>query len=171
MKCTAHKTNGEPCRAWAVIGRTVCRVHGAGGNQLAKSTAANTKHGRYSRYATVILAQKSDKLLEDPLNLTDEITLARAVLQDFLGKFEDGKRLRDQDADAILSKLESISRVVSVEVKRRGTLTQAQAIVFLARVMTSVNESINEHIGDAETANRVRVSIRDRLAGMVKFDG
>ena len=27
-KCTAHRTNGEPCGAYAIRGGTVCRVHG-----------------------------------------------------------------------------------------------------------------------------------------------
>lgn len=29
MKCTAKRTDGEPCKAWAVTGLNVCRVHGA----------------------------------------------------------------------------------------------------------------------------------------------
>lgn len=29
MKCTAKRTDGEPCKAWAVTGLKVCRVHGA----------------------------------------------------------------------------------------------------------------------------------------------
>ena len=39
MKCTAKRTNGEPCNAYAVKGLKVCRVHG-GSSKRAKAAAA-----------------------------------------------------------------------------------------------------------------------------------
>jgi len=47
QKCSAHsKRTGEPCRNWAVLGRSVCRMHGARagaplGNDNAVKTGAN----------------------------------------------------------------------------------------------------------------------------------
>src|SRR6185436_1366303 len=34
VKCTARKRNGEPCRAMAARGATVCRVHGGSAPQV-----------------------------------------------------------------------------------------------------------------------------------------
>jgi hypothetical protein len=34
MKCTAHKTNGTPCKANAIKGSNVCRVHGGSAPQV-----------------------------------------------------------------------------------------------------------------------------------------
>jgi hypothetical protein len=28
VRCTAHRTSGQPCRAWAIRGGYVCRTHG-----------------------------------------------------------------------------------------------------------------------------------------------
>ena len=50
MKCTARRTNGEPCNAWAIKGGTVCRSHGgsikhvrdAANRRLAEQEAAKT---------------------------------------------------------------------------------------------------------------------------------
>jgi hypothetical protein len=28
VRCTAHRSNGQPCRAWSIRGGFVCRVHG-----------------------------------------------------------------------------------------------------------------------------------------------
>lgn len=39
MKCTAKRTNGTPCNAYAVKGLKVCRVHG-GSSKRAKAAAA-----------------------------------------------------------------------------------------------------------------------------------
>ena len=41
MICTAHRTNGDPCRAWAIRGATVCRVHG-GSIPAVRAKAART---------------------------------------------------------------------------------------------------------------------------------
>jgi len=38
-RCTAHRTNGEPCRSFATHGGTVCRVHGGSAPQV-KAAAA-----------------------------------------------------------------------------------------------------------------------------------
>lgn len=49
MKCTAKRTNGEPCNAYAVKGLRVCRVHGAGSPQAraaAKRRLAEEKAAR-----------------------------------------------------------------------------------------------------------------------------
>lgn len=34
MICSAHKTNGQPCKAKAIKGGTVCRVHGGSAPQV-----------------------------------------------------------------------------------------------------------------------------------------
>ena len=34
MNCTANKTNGQPCKAPAIKGGTVCRVHGGSAPQV-----------------------------------------------------------------------------------------------------------------------------------------
>ncbi len=34
MRCTAHKQDGSPCRAWAMKGCPVCRVHGGTASQV-----------------------------------------------------------------------------------------------------------------------------------------
>ena len=49
-RCSAHsKRSGQPCRAPAVTGWRVCRVHGAGGGHRAGPTHPSWKHGMRSR--------------------------------------------------------------------------------------------------------------------------
>ena len=55
-RATAKRT-GQPCRALAVTGWPVCRVHGAGGMQPPGPAHPNWQHGERSRKATVLRAE------------------------------------------------------------------------------------------------------------------
>lgn len=65
MKCSAKRSNGEPCNAHAVTGRRVCKTHGGVGNNPGP-THPNWKHGRRSKYVPARLADKYAESLEDP---------------------------------------------------------------------------------------------------------
>jgi hypothetical protein len=49
VKCTGRKTSGEPCRAWAVNGATVCSVHGGRAPQVKAKAARNVAERRATR--------------------------------------------------------------------------------------------------------------------------
>lgn len=34
IKCQAHTSSGRPCKAWAIVGGTVCRTHGGSAPQV-----------------------------------------------------------------------------------------------------------------------------------------
>jgi hypothetical protein len=51
-RCKARsKRTGEPCRAPAVTGWRVCRMHGAGGGAPRGERHGQFRHGRYTREA------------------------------------------------------------------------------------------------------------------------
>ena len=57
-RCSAtSKRSGKPCRAPAVTGWTVCRLHGAGGGQRPGKAHPNYRHGERSREAVELRAQ------------------------------------------------------------------------------------------------------------------
>lgn len=39
-RCSARRTNGEPCRAFAIVGGTVCRAHGGAAPQVRRAAWA-----------------------------------------------------------------------------------------------------------------------------------
>lgn len=57
-RCGAtSKRSGKPCRAPAVTGWAVCRLHGAGGGQRPGKAHPNYQHGERSREAVALRAQ------------------------------------------------------------------------------------------------------------------
>lgn len=38
-RCRARRTNGEPCKAWAIVGGSVCRAHGGSAPQVRRRAA------------------------------------------------------------------------------------------------------------------------------------
>ncbi len=70
-RCTAKsKRTGDPCRAPAVQGWAVCRMHGAGGGAKPGKAHPNWKHGARSRDAVEVrklsnaLGRESRKLMD-----------------------------------------------------------------------------------------------------------
>lgn len=68
-RCTAKaKRTGKPCRAPAVRGWTVCRMHGAGGGAKPGTAHPNWKHGARSIDA-VALRKLANALGREARNL------------------------------------------------------------------------------------------------------
>lgn len=68
MKCAAHRTDGEPCRAWAIKGANVCRVHG-GSRKATRAAAARRLEEEKARLIALkvtgpVEVDPSDALIE-----------------------------------------------------------------------------------------------------------
>lgn len=80
-RCGAtSKRSGKPCRAPAVTGWTVCRLHGAGGGQRPGKAHPNYRHGDRSREAVASRAF-ANKLVKEARNLLPQLVLAIKITQ------------------------------------------------------------------------------------------
>lgn len=70
LKCSGHRTDGEPCNAWAINGGTVCAVHGGRAKQVKAAAARRLAE----RKAEAILAGIGDY---DPV--TDPLTALQSL--------------------------------------------------------------------------------------------
>jgi hypothetical protein len=61
-RCTARKTNGEPCAAWAMRGATVCRVHGGSARQVRAAATERLALDVANRLAIPVTTTASDAL-------------------------------------------------------------------------------------------------------------
>lgn len=106
-------------------------------------------HGRYSRYLETQLGDAIKELEEDPdpLDLTEEVHLARALLQRAL----DNESLTDSDRMGLVSDLSKIvKRIEDVHAQNAISLPD------LNRLMTEMGRVVAHHVDDQETIDAIR---------------
>lgn len=90
-QCKAKsKRSGEQCRRKAMIGKTVCYMHG--GNSLGGIASPTFKTGRYSRYIPAQLADRYQEAQNDSdlLSLNDDVALIRSFTLKHLADMSTG---------------------------------------------------------------------------------
>lgn len=118
-----------------------CRMHG--GKSLKGAEHPNFKSGNYSIYREHI----SDKLKEkvaafqdaDPLDLTHELALTRALLAEFLSRFVTGTNLDGISISIASDLIDRINKTVATisKIKNDTALTGAE-VTFLAVSMVAL---------------------------------
>ena len=62
QRCTARKTDSEPCKAWAMLGTTVCRVHGGQAPQVQAAATERLAVEAANRLAIPVETTAADAL-------------------------------------------------------------------------------------------------------------
>ena len=131
-RCGAKTRSGTPCQSWGLAnGR--CRMHGG------TSPGRPIIHGRYSLIHRAALAAKVATFLADPRpgDLTDELALLRALLQDYLERFPDGVPLPIKDIERVLDMVDAVARLVEriSRIVNQTALTQAEVQLLQVRIV------------------------------------
>ncbi len=135
VQCKAtSKQSGQRCKRAAAKGREVCVIHGG------KSPGAPIKHGRYSKYGSEKLAAKIEDFKQgDALDLSDELATQRALLAEYMTRFETMSMTRD-DIGTIMGWFDSVGRMAERINKMRNedTLTAVEVAALQARAVDMV---------------------------------
>ena len=95
--------------------------------------------GRYSLTHRAALHEKMQVFLSDPRpgDLTAELALMRALLQDYLGRFGDGVQLPALEIERIMSMVETVSRLVEriARIMNQTALTAAEVQLLQVRIV------------------------------------
>jgi hypothetical protein len=125
------------------VGR--CKFHG--GNNKPKS-------GRYSKLLTTRVGQLLDEHAGDdaPLDLTHELHLARALLQDFVERTAE-----DRDAAQLAEAIRLIGRIAGIvdtieKIKTQNAITPAD----FNRLMTNMGLVVRQFVTDDDTCKRIQ---------------
>ena len=151
--CGAKCRDGHACTQPAMLnGR--CKMHGG-------KAGRPITHGRYSLAHRASLAEKAQRFREDPApgDLSEELILMRALLQDFLDRYADGIPLPADSIAAAYAMLGSITATVEriFRILNQTALTQAE-VQYLAH---RLSDALNLHVADPEQ----RACIMDAIFG------
>ena len=138
--CGAKTRAGGQCKqaaGWGTqhAGEGRCKLHGG------LSTGPTIKTGRYSLAHRKSLEDKAQAFLNDPQpgNLTGELALMRALLQEYLDRFPEDQRLPYDDiarlfemADAISRLVERIAKIIAATSLTQGDIKHLQERFTLA---------------------------------------
>lgn len=143
MQCGAKTRSGKPCANDAMAnGR--CRMHG--GKSLKGIESATYKTGLYSKFAPTQIRDKIEYFQDaDPLELVHELALTRALLAEFLSRFQDvSLDLFSITAmsDLVLSIGKTVERISKI--KNNTALTAAEITYLAARCAEIVTHYIHD---------------------------
>lgn len=150
MQCTAKsKRTGERCRAHAMKGTTVCRMHGGPAVRRGNENG-NYKHGRYSKYLPATVRAKVEAFEDtDPLDLLDELNTQRALLADYLERYQfQAIALPAHEIDRVMAWVNDVGRMVErmVKIRNESALTAAE----IAYLKLRMKEAIAKYIDDPD---------------------
>lgn len=142
-RCKAKaKGTGERCKNAAAKGKEVCRLHGGA------STGRPLIHGRYSTIKRAALQEKIEAFRNDPAagDLRDELAILRALLEDYLGRFDDNLNLTGADITLVYNMVDNIGRLVEriAKILAMTALTQAELQLLQVTLIDAIKEFIPE---------------------------
>jgi hypothetical protein len=66
VRCSANRTNGQPCRGYAIVGGNVCRAHGGAAPQVRDAANRRVLHAQLA--AGLVAGQAKVTRSGDPLD-------------------------------------------------------------------------------------------------------
>lgn len=157
--CGAKNRRGEPCRR-APMPNGRCSKHGG------KSTGPPPIHGRYSLIHQQVLAEKVQHFLDDPApgDLTAELALLRALLDDYVGRFGEGIPMRAEDVQFIASLIREVGAMVErvARILNQTALTAAEVRFLTARVADLVVRYVEDPDAQRRFLDELRAAVGPR---------
>ena len=159
-KCGAKTRSGEPCKnAQMLNGR--CRMHGG----ATKNAGRPSITGRYSLAHRKSLADKAQVFLNDqtPADLSGELALMRALLQEYLDRYGDGVSLPADEIERIFGMVETISRLVEriTKILASTALTAAEVQYLQARIA----DLLMKYVPDDRKRNQFILELQGSIGG------
>ena len=119
--CRARRSDGRPCRAWAVRGsaEALCQAHGG------QKPASEQAHSMYECSFTPEESQEVAQSTAD-LNVMGEIAINRVLLRRLMIFLRDGGHLTPDQVASLSAKVQRGSRIVSHLLQDMHTLREIE---------------------------------------------
>jgi len=171
VRCSARRTTGEPCGAYAMVGGTVCHAHGGAAGQVKRKAAVRVAEAKAASLADLMGAGP----VSDPLTALLDLAGQAVVLTDALRAMV--ARLEDVGTDGVAPELSAylgaLGRAESILVAitrldldaRLVRISEAEA-AMLATMVLAVLEADELALTEAQVATaRSLVAARLRVVG------
>lgn len=123
MKCTAHRSNGTTCNAWAVKGTTVCRVHGGTAPQ---TRAAATRRREEEKAKWIARTLIKNETVDPAQALIDLVYSTRGEVTYWETRVAE---LQEQDEKRLTTGLTKVT-----EGKEKGGVTTLRTVETIAAI-------------------------------------
>lgn len=159
-RCNAKTRDGGHCRSWPTrLNGRRCRMHGG-----APGSGRPPIHGRYAKILRKeIRGVYLDMLHDEPdhTSTVEEIALSRALLAEYLNRFQSGTLQSREEINQTVSWLDTISKLANRAslIESRSALT-ARHIAFLE---TMIIRLLSEYLSPDQ-----RVEFGRRLSEMIQ---
>lgn len=167
-RCSAHRTDGEPCLAWAMLGSVTCAAHGSRAPQVKRAAKRRVARAKAER-ACAVLGVPVPTTPEDALQ--DELAWANghvAWLRDQVGQLTVADLATDVGAALVFrysaerDRLVKIAQVmVAADVRGRAVQQARAAGAYLWRLVDGLIE-------DLELTEQQTALIPDRLPALIR---
>lgn len=162
-QCKAKaKGSGERCKNPAMEGKEVCRIHGG-------LAGRPPTHGRYSTVKRQALREKIEEFRNDPAagDLRDELAVLRALLEDYLTRFDDAIKPSGADISLMASMVDNIGRLVEriAKILAMTALTQAELQLLQVTLIDAIKEFIPEPERQRAFVSRIGATLGGRVGG------
>jgi hypothetical protein len=161
-RCNAKsKQSGERCKNAVIEGKRVCRIHGG------MSPGGPIKHGRYSVTRRAVLRDKIEEFRNDPQagDLRDELAVLRALMEDYLNRFDDNRNLTGADIMLVYSMVDNIGKLVEriAKILSLTALTQAELQLLQVTLIDAIKEFIPEPERQRAFVSRIGTTFGGRV--------
>lgn len=161
-RCKAKaKGTGERCKNPVVEGKQVCRIHGG------LSPGRPIVHGRYSVTKRQALREKIEQFRADPQagDLRDELAILRALLEDYLNRFDDYLDPTSADIMLIYNMIDNIGKLVEriAKILSLTALTQAELQLLQVTLIDAIREFIPEPERQRAFVSRIAETFGGRM--------
>jgi hypothetical protein len=156
------RTGGKLCTqpaGWGTdhLGQGRCKLHGG------CTPGRPLIHGRYSLVHRESLAAKHALFLGDPApdDLSHELALTRALLQDYLDRFMEGTPMTADESKYALEMIDAVSKLVEriSRIQNATALTQAEVRYLVVRMADLLREYIDDPDRRAEFMGKLTAAI------------
>lgn len=161
-RCSARRSNGQPCKNRPLIGATVCRVHGGSAPQVKAAAARRLAESKARRALDDVGVREVDNPLHELRALTGEVVAWKDALANHVAALEDRYRYSDaKGAEQLRAEVALYERAMDRAAKLLETWARLGLDAMLAEADLRVRDAQRDALVRGLEAYRAAAGVDD----------